>query len=120
MLYVDQVLFSMWIVAYIFKSINDQFSLMYNTDDNFEEKLFIIKNEILENMGHIQLQYDIMQKALDTCQVPTIETKYDDCIVAADLTIKETVKLIELYAKLVSLLGEFRKLVHSRKVKNKY
>lgn len=90
---------------------------MVESEDDFKKQLADIKHDIRDSMQHVQLQFEVLKNAVDTCQVDTIEMKYGDCAEAVDNAIMESTKFIEFNVKLVKQMSGLRKLVHSQEMK---
>ncbi len=71
--------------------------------------------ELRSKMQIVQLQFDIMKRAVDNCG--NIDgSPYIECIGSVNVAHKEILKFIELNVKLAMLIEELRNRVCSRKV----
>ena len=77
-------------------------------------ELHEIMYNLRSTMQIIQLQFDIMKKAVDNCG--SIDgSPYIECIGAVNIAHNEILKFMELNIKLVKLIDELRNKVCSRK-----
>jgi hypothetical protein len=83
-------------------------------DEEFKKQVGEIRFNIRATMQHIQFQYDIFKQALETCEVHVAESKYEDCLVAVDSTIRESTKFIRYNTDLIEEMNELRKLVYQK------
>ncbi len=78
--------------------------------NKFQETLYNIRS----TMQIIQLQFDIMKKAVDNCG--SFDGRpYIECIGAVNVAHNETLKFMELNFKLVKLIEGLRDEVYARK-----
>ncbi len=71
--------------------------------------------ELRSKMQIVQLQFDIMKRAVDNCG--NIDgSPFIECIGAVDVAHKETLKFLELNIKLAILIDELRNKICSKKM----
>ena len=82
--------------------------------DEIESELHEMMYDLRSTMQVVQLQFDIMKKAVDNCG--NIDgSPYIECIGSVNIAHNEILKFMELNIKLVKLIDDLRNKICSKK-----
>lgn len=89
---------------------------MEHIHKKFDYELADLRFKIRTLMHIVQLQFDVMQIAVDKCENIEQEHEYVECHQASENAYNESRKFIEVSEKLADLIAEFKIEVERRRI----